>query len=250
MSASTLGYIASQQFATFFWLSIESIWDQFSWGHSQVLLWTKIAEPFRFFWLASKLPFVTWPKWQSSTRVQSPHNLYFTTQLAGKNSPPGTLTPKRHQVSRAFLRHAHTLHDQPCGRDGLAAQAGSQLPEDLCGAAARAAWVLLICRANQTTTVDFMTWCQVKLGHFTKVSSPYFTNLNYPVITLLFRWVKFLFVGPVVKPHNDVSLRRALSHTGLKRLAIGLETALLMDSPKAEAAHCFISIKCLCFYSY
>ena len=30
------------------------------------------------------------------------------------------------------------------------------------------------------------------------------------------------------------SLRRALSHTGLKRLAIGLETALLMDSPKAE----------------
>ncbi|CAL1156553.1 unnamed protein product [Cladocopium goreaui] len=27
---------------------------------------------------------------------------------------------------------------------------------------------------------------------------------------------------------------RALSHTGLKRLAIGLETALLMDSPKAE----------------
>ena len=30
--------------------------------------------------------------------------------------------------------------------------------------------------------------------------------------------------------------RRALSHTGLKRLAIGLETALLMDSPKARCA--------------
>ena len=39
--------------------------------------------------------------------------------------------------------------------------------------------------------------------------------------------------GPCPRITSNPSQERALSHTGLKRLAIGLETALVMDNPKA-----------------
>lgn len=108
---------------------------------------------------------------------------------------------------------------------------GGELPEDFRGFVARAAW-------SKVGTLFLKQRHQHQYHHqrFIKLYQHFINQINrhQPLIFKRSRFPKIITVFGQ-KNISPFPTRRALSHTGLKRLAIGLETALLMDSPKAEA---------------